>query len=468
MEMHLMKTPYRHTSPPARSAVLERINPNVAGIDCGATHHYVAVPIDRAPMPVQSFPTVTSGLRRLVDWLVACRVTSVAMEATGVYWIPIYELLEDAGLEVVLVNARHFKNVPGRKSDVSDCEWLRDLHSVGLLRGSFRPRAAIVTLRAYVRHRQILTESAATYVLRMQKALVQMNLQLTQVVSDVAGVTGLRIIRDIVTGQRDPQHLAAHRDRRCQASHAEIVEALTGSYRPEHVFVLEQNLALYDACHTQMTACDAVIARHLQALTAALPPVSTPLPKPRGTKTRRGQGPGFDIRTPLHHLTGGVDLTQIDGIAPHTALKLIAEIGLDVTRWPTAKHFTSWLSLAPRNRISGGRLLSSRTQRSANRAAMALRMAAVAVGRSHTALGGFYRRLAARIGKPQALTATARKLAVLIYRVLKGDLEYRDPGPDAYEAQQRTRLMRRLRQHAARLGCALVNRDTGEIIPAAT
>jgi transposase len=221
-----MKThqPRKRTSPAPRSAVLERMNANVAGIDCGATHHYVAVPVDRAPMPVQSFPTVTSGLRRLVEWLVACQITSVAMEATGVYWIPVYELLEDAGLEVVLVNARHFKNVPGRKSDVADCEWLRDLHSVGLLRGSFRPRAAIVTLRAYMRHRQILTESAATYVLRMQKALVQMNLQLTQVVSDVAGVTGLRIIRDIVTGQRDPEHLAAHRDRRCQASHAEIVE----------------------------------------------------------------------------------------------------------------------------------------------------------------------------------------------------------------------------------------------------
>jgi hypothetical protein len=229
------------------------MNANVAGIDCGATHHDVAVPVDRAPTPVQSFPTVTSGLRRLVEWLVACRVTSVAMEATGVYWIPIYELLEDAGVEVVLVNARHFKNVPGRKSDVSDSEWLRDLHSVGLLRGSFRPRAAIVTLRAYMRHRQILTESAATYVLRMQKALVQMNLQLTQVVSDVAGVTGLRIIRDIVNGQRDSEHLAAHRDRRCQASHAEIVEALTGSYRPEHVFCAPTELGalrrVSDAAH---------------------------------------------------------------------------------------------------------------------------------------------------------------------------------------------------------------------------
>jgi transposase len=466
-----MKThqPRKRTSPAPRSAVLERMNANVAGIDCGATHHYVAVPVDRAPMPVQSFPTVTSGLRRLVEWLVACQITSVAMEATGVYWIPVYELLEDAGLEVVLVNARHFKNVPGRKSDVADCEWLRDLHSVGLLRGSFRPRAAIVTLRAYMRHRQILTESAATYVLRMQKALVQMNLQLTQVVSDVAGVTGLRIIRDIVNGQRDPEPLAAHRDRRCQASHAEIVEALTGSYRPEHVFVLQQNLALYDACQTQLTACDSVIASHLQALTDALPPVSTPLPaRRRGTETRRGQGPGFDMRTPLHHLTGGVDLTQIDGIAPHTALKLIAEIGLDVTRWPTAKHFTSWLTLAPRNRVSGGRLLSSQTQRSANRAAMALRMAALAVGRSATALGAFHRRLAARIGKPQALTATARKLAILIYRVLKGELAYRDPGPETYDAQQRTRLLRRLRQHASQLGCELVNRDTGEIIPAAT
>jgi transposase len=465
MTQHRRQTPNR---PSQHSTVLDRLNPNVAGIDCGAARHFVAVPPDRAVTPVQSFTTVTSDLRRLVHWLAECRVASVAMEATGVYWIPIYEMLEAAGFEVLLVNARHLKNVPGRKSDVSDCEWLRALHSVGLLRGSFRPPDAIVSLRGYLRHRQTLVESAATYVQRMQKALVQMNLQLPVVVSDITGVTGLRILRDIVAGHRDPQHLAAHRDYRCRASQAVIEAALTGHYRPEHLFVLQQNLALYDACQAHLAACDHAIEMELHTLSAPLDPLTTALPPPRVTRTPRGHEPRFDIRTPLHRLTGGIDLTQIDGIAPHTALKLISEIGTDMSRWATEKHFTSWLTLAPRNKISGGRLLSSQTQRSANRAAAALRMAAMTLARGDTALGAFYRRLAARIGKPQAITATARKLAILVYRALKGDLVYQDPGADAYSVQQRTRVLRRLRHRAATLGFALVNRDTGELLSASS
>jgi transposase len=452
--------------PRVSPTVLDRMNPNVAGIDCGSAEHFVAVPPDRDPTPVQSFTTFTSDLVRLADWLTACRVTSVAMEATGVYWIPIYEILEARGFEVLLVNARHLKNVPGRKSDVSDCEWIRELHSVGLLRGSFRPTEAIVALRAYLRHRQTLIEGAGTYVQRMQKALVQMNLQLPLVVSDITGVTGLRILRDIVAGQRDPQHLAEHRDHRCRASKADIVAALTGHYRPEHLFVLQQNLELFDACQTQLAACDRAIDAHLQTLTAAAATPATPLPTPRVTKKPRENEPRFEIRIPLHHLTDGVDLTQIDGIAPYTALKLISEIGTDVRRWATEKHFTSWLTLAPKNKISGGRLLSSRTQPSANRAAAILRMTAMTLGRTQTALGAFYRRLAARIGKPQAITATARKLAILVYRALKGTLVYRDPGADAYDVQQRTRVLRRLRQRAATLGFELVNRATGEVLPA--
>ena len=450
--------------PRVSPTVFDRLNPHVAGIDCGSGEHYVAVPPDRDPHPVQSFPTFTSDLLRLADWLAACRVTSVAMEATGVYWIPIYEILDARGFEALLVNARHFKNVPGRKSDVSDCEWIRELHSVGLLRGSFRPTDAIVALRAYMRHRQTLVESTGTYTQRMQKALVQMNLQLPLVVTDITGVTGLRILRDIVAGQRDPQSLAAHRDFRIRASTADIVAALTGHYRPEHLFVLQQNLELFDACQAQLAACDRAIDAHVQTLTAQRPPPVTPLPDPRVTKKPHDNQPRFEIRTPLFQLTGGVDLTQIDGVAPYTALKLIAEIGLDMTRWPTEKHFTSWLSLAPKNKISGGRLLSSRTPPSANRAAVVLRMAAMSLGRTQTALGAFYRRLAARIGKPQAITATARKLAVLVYRALKGELVYRDPGADAYDIQQRARVLRRLRQRAATLGFSLVNRDTGEIL----
>jgi transposase len=444
--------------------VLDRLNPNVAGIDCGSAEHFVAVPPDRDPIPVQSFTTFTHDLLRLADWLTACRVTSVAMEATGVYWIPIYEILEARGFEVLLVNARHLKNVPGRKSDVSDCEWIRELHSVGLLRGSFRPVDAIVALRAYMRHRQTLVESAGTYTQRMQKALVQMNLQLTLVVSDITGVTGLRILRDIVAGQRDPQQLAAHRDVRIRASTADIVAALTGHYRPEHLFVLQQNLELFDGCQTQLAACDRAIEAHVQTLIAPLPTPVTPLPDPRVTKKPRDNEPRFDMRTPLWQLTGGVDLTQINGLGPYTVLKLISEIGTDMTRWPTEKHFTSWLTLAPKNKISGGRLISSRTQPSANRAAAIFRLTAMSLGRTQTALGAFYRRVSARIGKPQAITATARKLAVIVYRALKGELVYRDPGAEAYDLQQRTRVLRRLRQRAATLGFSLVNRETGEIL----
>jgi len=286
--------PGRHRRRPRVSpSVLERINLNVAGIDCGSAEHFVAVPPDRDPTPVQSFKTFTGDLHRLADWLAACRVTSVAMEATGVYWIPLYEILEARGFDVVLVNARHVKNVPGRKSDVLDCEWLRELHSVGLLRGSFRPVDAIVALRAYLRHRETLVQSAGTHIQRMQKALVQMNVQLPIVVSDITGVTGLRILRDIVAGRRDPHALAQHRDPRCRATHAEIVAALTGNYRPEHLFVLTQNLQLFDACQDQLAACDTAIEAHAHTLTARVDAPAAPLPDARVTRKPRANEPRF-------------------------------------------------------------------------------------------------------------------------------------------------------------------------------
>ncbi|MBI1959081.1 MAG: IS110 family transposase [Candidatus Rokubacteria bacterium] len=439
------------------------MNPNAAGIDCGAAEHYVAVPADRDPTPVRAFPTVTAGLHRLADWLTACGITTVALESTGVYWIPVYEILEARGLDVVLVNAQHVKNVPGRKSDVVDCQWLQELHSVGLLRGSFRPTAEIAVLRAYVRHRETLVQSSATHVQRMQKALLEMNLQLPTVLSDLTGDTGLGIVRDIVTGQTDPQALARHRDPRCHASEADLIAALTGNYRPEHVFVLRQNLELYDAYQRQLATCDAAIEAHLHTLSANAPPPARPLPAARKRKKPRGNEPRFDIRTPLHQLTG-VDLTQLDALGPYNALRLLAEIGTDMSRWPTEKHFTSWLTLAPHNKISGGRLLSSKTQPSANRAAGVLRMAAMSLGRTNTALGAFYRRLAYRVGKAKAITATARKLAILVYRTLKDGLVYRDPGAAAYDAQHRDRVVRRLRQQAANLGFTLVNCTTGELL----
>lgn len=454
----------RKTSRRRSPAILERINHHAAGIDCGSAEHYVAVPPDSDPNPVRSFPTFTADLGRLADWLIACGVTTVAMEATGVYWIPIFELLEERGLAVLLVNARHVKNVPGRKTDVSDCEWLRDLHTVGLLRGSFRPTDAIVALRAYLRHRQTLVDTASTYVHRMQKALTQMNLQLPLVLSDLTGKTGMLILRDIVAGQRDPARLAQHRDPRCHATRAQVTAALTGHYRPEHLFVLQQNLELFDMCHTQLLACDRAIDAHVATLTAVVAPPAAALPRPRAPGGPRHNEPTFDMRAPLHHLTG-VDLTQIDGVGPYTAMKLISEIGTDMTRWPSAKHFTSWLTLAPQNKISGGRLLSARTVPSANRAAAMLRLAAMSLMRTQTALGAFYRRLAFRTGKPKAITAVARKLAVLVYRMLKGEIRYQDLGAAAYEARDRERTIHHLRKRATSLGFELVNIATGELAP---
>ncbi|MBI2828129.1 MAG: IS110 family transposase [Acidobacteria bacterium] len=435
-------------------------------MDCGSAEHFVAVPPDRDTTAVRSFPTFTADLYRLADWLTACGVTHVAMEATGVYWIPIFEILDARGFQVILVNARHVKNLPGRKSDVSDCEWLRDLHILGLLRGSFRPADGIVALRGYLRHRATLIESAGRLVQRMQKALVQMNLQLPLVVSDITGVTGLRILRDIVGGHRDPHQLAAHRDYRCRASEAEIVGALTGHYRAEHVFVLQQNLELFDVYQRQLTACDVAIEAHLAQLAATTAPPASPLPAARRRQKPRANEPRFDLRTPLHQLTG-VDLSQIDGIGPYNALRLLSEIGTDMSRWPTEKHFTSWLTLAPHNKVSGGRLLSSRTQPSANRAAAILRLAAMNLGRTQTALGAFYRRVAFRIGKAKAVTATARKLAVLIYRTLKDHLVYADPGADAYDAHHRVHVLRRLRQRAHNLGFGLIDLSTGEVVEGA-
>lgn len=440
--------------------LMERINPNAAGIDCGAEHHYVAVPEGRDPQPVRHFKTFTQNLHALAQWLQACGVETVAMESTGTYWIALFEILQARGIEVTLVNARHVKNVPGRKSDVSDCQWLQWLHTVGLLRASFRPDADIVSLRVYLRHRQTLVEGASDQIRRMQKAMVQMNLHLHNVLSDITGVSGLRIIRDIVAGIHDPVQLARHRDRRCRATTEEVEASLTGHYRDEYLFALRQSLELYDTHHCQLRACDDEIERLLQALTGALPaPEQACPPARRRTGKSSANAPTFELRELLYQLTGGSDLTQIDSIGPYAALRLISEIGTDMSRWPTEKHFTSWLTLAPNNKITGGRIISSRTPRSANRAAAVLRMCVMSLIRSSTALGAFYRRVAYRTGKPKAVTATARKLAILVYRVLSGTMVYQDPGVDAYEQQHKARGLGNLRKRAQRLGFALVIDD---------
>ena len=444
--------------------LLQRIQPDAAGIDCGAEHHYVAVPPDRDERPVRAFRTFTAELNQLAGWLIQCRIKTVAMESTGVYWIPVFEILETRGIEVVLVNAHHLHNVRGRKSDITDCEWLRELHSVGLLNASFRPAAEIVVLRTYLRQRASLVEQASSHIHRMQKSLTQMNLMLHLVLSDITGATGLKIVRRILDGERDPAALAAHRDPRCKASTQEIIAALTGNYRVEHLFTLKQNFDAYEFECQQIGECDSAIQKLIDTLASQQPPPTTELPSVRHPLRPKRHDPSFDIRTPLHRLTGGADLSQIDGIGPHAALQLVAEIGTDMSRWLSAAHFTSWLSLAPNNKISGGRLLSSRTPPSANRAAAILRRCAMSLMRTSTALGAFYRRLAARTGKPTAITATARKLALLVYRVLRGDITYCDPGANAYAQLHRTRLLKSLSKRAHQLGHALVDLSTGEIL----
>lgn len=429
------------------------VNARAAGIDIGSRIQVAAVPPELSDDPVQTFQSFTADIERMADWLISLGITTVAMESTGVYWIPVYEILEDRGLTVILANARDCKSVPGRKSDVNDAQWLQRLHACGLLRASFRPTRDIAALRAYMRIRDRHLEYAAAHMQHMQKALTHMNLQLHHVISDISGVTGLKIIRAIVAGERDPDVLAAMRDVRCRESVQTIRAAMVGNYQPEHVFALAQALALFDSYQERVADCDAQIERTLQLLNADKAEPEAPLAKPR-CRTKQTNSLKFDVRPLLYQLTG-MDLTQIHGIGPSVALALIAECGTDLSRWPTEKHFTSWLTLSPGCKISGGKVLSSHTRKSNNRIAARLRLVATAVGRTETALGAFYRRLAARIGKAKALTATARKIAILFYRAMRFGMRYEDPGADQYEQRYRERVVKQLQRRAAHFGFAL-------------
>ena len=432
---------------------LPAIHPDAAAIDIGATMHVAAVAPDRDPDPVRTFGTFTADLHRLSEWFRECRIKTIVMESTGVYWIPIYEILEQDGFEVLLVNARDAKHVPGRKTDVSDVEWLQRLHEFGLLRASFQPKGEIKALRSYLRQRERLLDQAATHIQHMQKALTQMNVQLHHVVSDITGVTGLTILRAIVEGERDTAKLAAFRDRHCKASVETIEQALIGNYREEHVFALTQALELYDVYQEKVATCDQRIEDILKQLKASRSPPNKPLPPARG-RSKQANAPNFAAREALYAVLG-VDLTQIHGLGPYLALKLVGECGTDLTAWPSANHFTSWLSLAPCNKISGGKILSSATRRTNSRAASLLRLAAVTVGRTETALGAFYRRLSARIGKAKAVTATARKIAILFYNALRHGMDYADPGAAYYEERYRRRAVGNLQRRAKAFGYVL-------------
>ena len=433
------------------------IHPFAAGIDIGARFHVAAVSPDLCDEPVQTFQAFTSDLQRMADWLVATGTKTVVMESTGVYWVAAYEVLEARGLEVILANAREARAVPGRKSDVNDAQWLQRLHACGLLRASFRPGRAIAELRAYLRAREKHTDYAAAHIQHMQKALTFMNLQLHHVIASITGVTGMSIIRAIVAGERDPDKLAAMRDVRCKESLETIRGALVGNYQPEHLFALKQALALYDFYQRCIDECDAEIERAVAALNIDRPMPEAPLPKAKH-RSKMPSDPGFDVRQALYQLTG-TDLTQIHGIGPFLALRLVGECGTDLSRWPTAKHFTSWLTLSPGCKISGGKVLSAHTRKTSNRVTVTLRLAAVTVGKSHTALGAFYRRLAARIGNAKAVTATARKIAVLFYNAMRFGMDYRDPGADYYEQQYRDRVIKQLHRRAAQFGFTLQHQD---------
>jgi transposase len=434
---------------------LKVIHPHAAGLDIGREEIWAAVAPAAAPAAVRQFGTFTPDLHALADWLATCGVDTVAMESTGVYWIPVYEILEARGFRVNVVNARHLKNVPGRKSDIQDCQWIQGLHSVGLRCGSFRPEGEIVALRAYLRHRAALIEYRGAHIQHMQKALQQMNLQLGQVLTDITGVTGLAIIRAIVAGERNPQQLATLRQRGCKRDEATIAKALTGNYRREHLFALEQALLLYDVYTEQLRVCDAAIERqfaNLKPIADELPP----LPPVTKADSHSKNAPAYDARTLLYQLTG-VDLVAIAGLNASSVQTILAETGPTLNAFPTHKHFTSWLGLAPHNDISGGKQLRSRTLKTNNRAGQAFRLAAQSVAQSpDSAFGAFYRRMKARGGAQQAIVATAHKIARAFYFVLKHRVPFQDLGGEEYERLANERERKSLQKRAAKLGMTLV------------
>ena len=433
----------------------------------GADAHWVAVPADRDEQPVQRFGAFTADLYALAEWLRQCQIDTVVMESTGVYWIALFEVLEERGFDVKLVDPHSVRQVPGRKTDVKDCQWLQELHTYGLLRGAFRPEDEVCVLRSYLRQRSMLVAMASRAVQHMQKALEQMNLKLTEVVSDITGKTGMTIIRAILAGERDPQVLATHRDKRCKHDQATIAKALEGHWRAEHLFALQQAVEQYDFLAQQLRACDRQIEACLQAFVTHVEFESPQSAPARKRRARRQQPSSFEVHAYLESMTG-VDLTQIDGIDSLTALKIISEIGLDMTRWPTGKHFASWLGLCPGNKLSGGKRYRMRSKPTANRAATALRLAAQGLVNSHSALGAYYRRMRARLGAPKAITATAHKLARLVYSMLRYGTDYVDAGQQAYENKYRDRVLTNLQRKARAFGYQLVQAEDIESGAAST
>lgn len=436
---------------------LEVIHADAAGIDIGNESHYVAVPPRRDTQPVRRFGCTTAELKEMAIWLKQCAIRTVAMQSTGVYWIAVYDILEEAGLEVYLVNARDTKNLPGRKSDVQESQWLMKLHTYGLLRNSFRPSQEIRTMRTYWRQRNDLVQSAGRHIQRMQKAMTQMNIQLANVLSDVSGLTGQAIIKAILGGQRDPHKLAEFRDPHVKASKEEIARGLEGNWQEDLLFVLQQEQDGYEFCQKQMAQCDQRLEKYLQQREDRSAGANLPEEKRKGRlrKKKKGNTPQFDLRAGLFRMTG-TDLTRIDGVDVMTAITILSEAGWDMSKWETEDHFVSWLRLCPDNRISGDKIIGKGRLPTNNRVSTALKMAATTLRLSQTYLGAQFRRLRSRLDTPVAIKAMAAKLARLVYRMLRYGMKYVDRGAEVYEAQHRQLQIKHLKSKAAKLGFQVI------------
>ncbi len=431
---------------------LEVIHPDAAGIDIGNESHYAAVPPSRDSQPVREFGCTTAELKAMAVWLQQCRIRTVAMQSTGVYWVAVYDILEQAGLEVYLVNARDTKNLPGRKSDVQESQWLMKLHAYGLLRNSFRPSQEIRVMRTYWRQRNDLVQSAGRHILRIQKALTQMNLQLANVLTDISGATGQAIIKAILAGEHDPHKLAEFRDPRVKASEEQIAQSLEGNWQPDLLFLLKQEQDGYEFCHKQMAECDRQLAQYLQQREDRSHGAPLPEEKRKGRlKKKKGNAPQFGLREGLFRMSG-TDLTRIDGIDVMTATTVISEAGYDMSKWQTENHFVSWLRLCPDNRISGNKVIGKGRLPTNNPISIALKMAATTLRESKTYLGAQFRRLRTRLGAPIAIKAMAAKLARLVYRMLRYGMKYVDQGAAFYELRHRESQIKRLKAKAEKLG----------------
>ena len=445
---------------PDPTAGLQVTHPNAAAIDVGCAEHWAAVAPARTKEAVRRFGCCTADLTALADWLVQCGADTVVMEATGNYWLVLYDVLEERGLRPVVVNPRYAKNMSGKKGDISDCQWMQKLHSYGLFANSFRPKETLRGLRAYLRQRETLVGSVGQCVQHMQKALTEMNVQLANVISDISGETGLRILDAILAGERDPRQLAKLKDRRIQASTAELARGLEGYWKKEQLFVLEQARRSYAHYQAQILGCEQRIQEQMQAVESRLPAkppavAATAPPTPAKLQPKHAPTPAFNLPAELRRIVG-VDLTAIDGIGPITAQVLLSEVGTDMSYWPSEKHFASWLGLCPDHRISGGKILGRSTRPVVNRARNALRLAAWTLEHSHSALGAKYRRLKRKLGAPKAVVAMAHHLARLIYRMIKHGQDYLDKGMAAYEAKYREQRIRSLEKQAKELNLKVV------------